>query len=129
MIDKSWMLNPQAIRHAKACIQIIRERKNIKLKLSQPDFFQQLDSCSRNIRSAELLAAHHQLMAMAESYTGESKQPANVVPLTKRKNTAAKMVAQAVDSIETVAFGGKHYPKWQAGKAFHGLYRGQPHYQ
>ena len=109
MIDKSWMLNPQAIRHAKTCIQIIKDRTNEKLKLSQSDFFQKLEECGKSIRSVEFIAAHHQLMTMAES----------------RKS----LTLRAVDSVETVAFGGKHYPKWQAGKAFQGMYRGQPLYQ
>lgn len=131
MIDKSWMLNPQAIRHAKTCIQIIKDRTQQKLKLSQADFFQQLDDCAKKIRSVEFIAAHHQLMAMAEHNTfSDRSNTGTVIPLFGRKAKSTAMpLARAVDSVETVAFAGKHYPKWQAGKSFQGLYRGQPHYQ
>ncbi len=135
MIDKSWMLNPQAIRHAKTCIQIVKERTNQKLKLSQVDFFHQLEEFAKKVRSVEFSAAHHQLMSMADSdipiaATGNNK----VVPLFSKKTKDSKKAKvsvgfKAVDSVETVAVAGKHYPKWQAGKAFQGLYRGQPHYQ
>ena len=130
MIDKSWMLNPQAIRHAKTCIQIIKERTNQKLKLSQTDFFQQLEAFANKVRSVEFIAAHHQLMAMAESSQEADKTSAStVIPLFSRKTKTTSGTFKAVDSVEMVAFGGKHYPKWQAGKAFQGLYRGQPRYQ
>ena len=129
MIDKSWMLNPQAIRHAKTCIQIIKERTNQKLKLSQTDFFHQLDEFANKVKSVEFIAAHHQLMAMAggelaNANTGSGK----VVPLFSKKPKPPATI-KAVDSVETVAIAGKHYPKWQAGKAFQGLFQGQPHYQ
>lgn len=124
MIDKSWMLNPQAIRQAKTCIRIIKERTEKKLTLSQADFFQQLEMYSENFRSAEFTAAHAKLMSMASTsnITGEIIPPRGI---TK----AAFMPAQNLDSVETIIVAGKHYPKWQEGKEFHGLYRGQPHYR
>ena len=127
MLDKSWMLNPQAIRHAKTCIQIIQERKNIKLKLSQTDFFDQLAECSRKIRSAELVAAYHQLMAMAEVNTSGEESDSKIVKLFGGRKPTINI--RPVDSIETVKHDGKHYPKWQAGKAFQGMHLGQPLYQ
>ena len=129
MIDKSWMLNPQAIRHAKTCIQIIKERTNQKLKLSQADFFQRLEHNAKTIRSVEFIAAHHQLMSMADNtQQGGKANAGKVVSLFGKKSQLQATVAKSVESIETVAYGGKHYPKWHDGKIFHGIYRGQPLY-
>lgn len=127
MIDRSWMLNPQAIRHAKQCIQIINERKKVKLKLSQADFFQQLEDSSRQIRSVELLAAYHQLMAMADT-SSSATVDGNAANSRAVKKHTIYAAARPVDSVETIAHKGKHYPKWQAGKAFRGLLGGQPQY-
>jgi hypothetical protein len=54
MADKSWMLNPKAIRHANECIQQIKTHTGQKLKLSQPDFLQQLHMHVERIKSAKL---------------------------------------------------------------------------
>ncbi len=65
MTDKSWMLNPKAIRRAKECIQIIRDLEGVKLKLSHPDFVQQLHQYVESTRSAKLGEAYANLIAMA----------------------------------------------------------------
>ncbi len=127
MNDKSWMLNPQAIRYAKVCIQIIKDRLNIKLKLSQADFFQQLEECGNKIRSFELIAAHHQLMAIAEASGIEViNSDANVVPIFNRN---ANRAPRAVDSVVTKTKEDKTFPNWSQTKAARGVYRGQPTYQ
>ena len=51
MADKSWMLNPKAIRHANECIQIVREVEGVRLKLSQPDFLQRLHEYVESLNS------------------------------------------------------------------------------
>jgi len=108
MVDKSWMLNPQAIRHAKTCIQIVKDRTNQKLKLSQTDFFQQLEDCKNKIHSVEFIAAHHKLMSMAENTALASPDGLGNSAFFRKKASAVTGQIKAVDSVETVACGGRH---------------------
>lgn len=65
MADKSWMLNPKAIRHAKECIAIVKEVSGIKLKLSQPDFLQVIHEQVDATGSRSLSDAYARLIGMA----------------------------------------------------------------
>ena len=65
MVDKSWMLNPKAIRHANDCIQIIKKSQGVRLKLSQPDFLTQLHTYVEDLKDRKLSAAYSLLVAMA----------------------------------------------------------------
>ena len=65
MDDKSWMLNPKAIRRAKECIAIVKKLTGKKLKLSQPDFISLLHDYVDSTGSRELGDAYAQLIAMA----------------------------------------------------------------
>jgi len=65
MKDKSWMLNPKAIRQAKECINLVKELAGVKLKLSQPEFIQLLHEYVESTGSRELGEAYARLIAMA----------------------------------------------------------------
>ena len=65
MTDKSWMLNPLAIRHARECIAIIKKDFDESLKMSDPDFLDQLQAKAGLGVSRELRRAYTQLMADA----------------------------------------------------------------
>lgn len=65
MTDKSWMLNPLAIRHARECIAIIKKDFDETLKMSDPDFLEQLQAKAGLGVSRELRRAYIQLMADA----------------------------------------------------------------
>ncbi len=65
MTDKSWMLNPKAIRQAKKCIQLIKQLDGVKLRLSDPDFLTLLHQYVDSTGSRELSDAYAQLISMA----------------------------------------------------------------
>ena len=67
MVDKSWMLNPTTMRHAKTCIDLIRQETGIKLKLSQPDFLAALRKYVEDINSQALLSAYKALIAKSST--------------------------------------------------------------
>lgn len=125
MADKSWMLNPKAIRHANSCIQIIRDCEGIRLKLSQPDFLSQLHAYVDKIDSRELGDTYANLLGMAG--VGNVMQ--------QLKNPAKMVVAQAVGdnyaqtSEETVSYGEKQFPRYRNGREFKGLVGGVPRYR
>ena len=64
MSDLSWMLRPQAIRVAKQCIRIIEQENGVKLKLSQPDFLEEIHRFVDLDGSAQLTDAYTKLLAM-----------------------------------------------------------------
>ena len=64
-MDRSWMLNPKAIRVAKECIQIVKTELNVKLTLSDPEFMQLLHGYVDVTSSAKLGEAYARLLAMA----------------------------------------------------------------
>lgn len=127
MADKSWMLNPKAIRHANECIQIIKESKGVRLKLSQPDFLQRLHEYVEQINSRQLGDAYAQLLAMAGVGTvlnSLAEEPAQAVVAQ-----AAASGDIASTSEEMVNIGGRHFPRFRNGRELKGLYRGIPRYR
>lgn len=128
MADKSWMLNPKAIRHANECIQIIKEHEGIRLKLSQPDFLQRLHEHVERLNSRKLGDSYAKLLGMAgvgNVLNSLEAEPAHAV------------VAQATGSDdymphtsdEKVMIGNQSFPRFRNGREFQGLYRGVPRYR
>ncbi|MFL0800203.1 MAG: hypothetical protein K6L81_09915 [Agarilytica sp.] len=130
MADKSWMLNPKAIRQAKECIHLIKELAGVKLKLSHPDFVQQLHEFVESTGSAQLGEAYARLISMA----GVGFVVQNLKPRYDADSEFAPMkqavgdVVSMGDSSATVEYSGKMYPKYRSGLEFKGVYRGQPMY-
>ena len=65
MADKSWMLHPLAIRHARECIAIIKRDFDVTLKMSDPDFLEQLHGKVSLAASRDLSRAYALLVADA----------------------------------------------------------------
>ncbi|WP_086929612.1 hypothetical protein [Agarilytica rhodophyticola] len=65
MQDRSWMLNPKAIRQAKQCINLIKSLTGKRVKLSDPDFIQVLHEHVEKTGSRNLRDAYTRLIAMA----------------------------------------------------------------
>ncbi len=130
MADKSWMLNPKAIRHAKECINIIRELTGDKLKLSHPDFVQQLHEYVETTGSIQLGEAYARLIAMAGvGYVLQNLKPKH--EMEEEYVPYRRVVGDTVgldESSSTVEFHGRVYPKYRSGLEFRGVYRGQPRY-
>lgn len=130
MADKAWMLNPKAIRHAKECINIIKELTGDKLKLSHPDFVQLLHEYVETTGSAKLGEAYARLISMAGvGYVMQNLRPkheaeAESVPYQR----AVGDVVSFDESSSTVEYHGRIYPKYRSGLVFRGVYRGQPRY-
>ncbi len=137
-MDKSWMLNPQAIRYAKACIQVVKEELDIKLKLSHPEFLQMLHEYVDMTDSQELGLAYSRLISMAGpgailqglKPSDNSGSERNIVelPIKKQANGEHFTDSAALEEQEMIKLNGKLYSKWRDGKEFRGLYRGQPSY-
>ncbi|VUD67508.1 hypothetical protein TDB9533_03828 [Thalassocella blandensis] len=131
MTDKSWMLNPKAIRCAKECISIIQEERGLRLKLSQPDFLQIIHEILDQTQSRALGDCYAKLISMAgvgfvmQNLKAKNEDNKDVVPMKKAAG-AETMTLQAPHA--TVEHYGKVYPKYRAGLAFKGVYRGQPMY-
>ena len=130
MADKEWMLNPQAIRHAKECINIVKGELGIKLTLSNPNFIYLLHEYVDMLESPDLGTAYAQLVAMAGPGTILADMPDKDEPPTLQKRAAAVGDASAGgDPNETVEVNGRVFPRWNDGKEFKGMYRGQPTYR
>lgn len=65
MADKSWMLNPLAIRHARECIEIIKRDFDLSLRLSDPLFLEALQAKVATGVSRDLGRAYARLVADA----------------------------------------------------------------
>ena len=133
MIDKSWMLNPQAIRHAKYCIEIVKNELGIKLKLSHPEFLRMLHEYAELNDSVHLQEAFDKLIKMAGpgfvyDEDAASSQKSNVHTLPSQRTAGNVALGIEEDSDESIEFHGKVFPKWRDGKSFKGVYRGQPSY-
>lgn len=134
MNDRTWILNPAAIKAAKECINLVKKELGVKLLLSHPEFTLMLHEYVELTDSTELKTAYSRLIAFAGPGTiiktlGEEHQ--NVVPLKSTGTDGA--IADDSDGgnkspEETVTYGSKQYPRWRDGKEFSGLYRGQPNY-
>lgn len=130
MADKSWMLNPKAIRQAKECISLIKELEGIKLKLSHPDFVQLLHQYVESTGSAKLGEAYARLISMAGvGFVVQNLQPkyefeSEAMPLKQAVGSSLNMS----DAGATVEYSGKVYPKYRSGMEFKGVYHGQPMY-
>ncbi len=117
MTDKTWLLSPKAIAAARKCISIIESEEGIKLKLAQPDFLEQLTKQAQDQRSSELEKA----LALLAQYA-----PATIqvnMTTARPRNITSETTNEAF-----VLYHGKHYPRYQDGGEFQGLYRGQPRY-
>ncbi|MFL0811392.1 MAG: hypothetical protein K6L76_13320 [Agarilytica sp.] len=135
MTDKSWMLNPKAIRHAKECIQLVREREGVKLRLSQEDFLPQLHQQVDASGCPELGEAYARLISMAGvGFVIQQLQPKNNQQESLGRGDVQTFRAVGDEDIasfhsaETVEYGGRVYPKFRSGLQFRGVYRGQPTY-
>jgi len=139
-MDRSWMLNPKAIRAAKECIMIVKKELGVKLTLSHPEFMEMLHEYVDLTDSAELGTAYSKLLSMAGvgnvvhnlkprkvvgSNTAEVLEIAAISPEREVRKVVGADLQHDVDFVE---HGGKRYPKWRDGKQFKGIYRGQPTY-
>lgn len=130
MTDKQWMLNPQAIRHAKECMHIIKDELDIKLTLSNPDFIFLLHEYVEMLESQALGTAYAKLIAMAGPGSILANMPSKHEPA--EQHTYMQAVGCDVappDPNEKVTVNGRSFPRWNDGKEFHSLYRGQPTYR
>jgi len=132
MADKSWMLNPKAIRHANECINIVKKHEGLRLKLSQPDFMQQLHAYVEKLEMAELGEHYSHLLAMAG--VGNVLRNLDSIPA---KSVVAMPIAvgdgfahddHAATNDELVNINGHSYDRYRDGLEFKGLYRGSPRY-
>lgn len=130
MTDKSWMLNPKAIRQAKECINIAKELTGAKLKLSDPDFVQVLHEYVETTKSRTLGEAYARLISMA----GVGFVLSNLQPKATAEASGEPMKQAVGDTVSTfeasatIEHFGKIYPKYRSGLEFKGVYRGQPMY-
>lgn len=139
-MDRSWMLNPKAIRAAKECIQIVKRELGVKLTLSHPEFMGMLHEYVELTDSSELGKAYSKLLAMAgvgnvvhslkprKSGNAALEVVALPVDAEERKPAIKKIIGADFQRDEYVEFRGKRYAKYRDGKTFRGMYRGQPHY-
>ncbi len=118
MDDRNWLLNWQAIRHAKECIAIVKDELNIKLKLSHPQFIRLLHEYTEATDSEMLRASFEKLIAYADYDLELDKNKAvaaeNVVSMPL-KSSVKKLKAAAEEDV--MADGKRDGKK---------IYRGQP---
>lgn len=128
MADKSWMLNPKAIRHANECIQIIKEHDGVRLKLSQPDFIQRLHEYVEKVKSRKLGDAYSQLLAMAgvgNILHTLDREPAHAVVAMPMASGDSHIRT----SDEMVNSNGEAFPRFRNGREFKGISHGVPLYR
>lgn len=134
MIDRSWMLNHQAIRTAKDCINLVKDELDIKLTLSHPEFMELLHSYVELTDSQPLAEAYSRLLSMAGvgnviRNIGKSEAPEQkIVPISENMKAQKAVGGEPLLNDEMVEYNGKLYQRWMDGMEFKGLYRGQAHY-
>ena len=136
MADKSWLLNPSAIRVAKKCIENVQNELGVRLKLSHPEFMQMLQEYSELTDSPALAEAYQELLSYVDggaSVTQLKKAAGSdvVQPVRSISNVETvktQTAGPSADASETVLYNGKSYARWRGDKEFKGLYRGQPRY-
>lgn len=135
MSDRSWMIDPLAVRAAKECIQIVKDELDVKLLLSNPDFLHLLGEYVELTESTNLQEAYQRLLAFAGNEKSSSDLNAKAEKVTIFKQAgSAKQTGSAPQSAKTqtdevITYAGKSYPRWRDGKEFSGVYRGQPTYR
>lgn len=131
MADKSWMLNAKAISAAKKCIGLVEQELGIKLKLSNPDFLELLADYAELNESPELIKAVTVLAQYAPANVQKllvDSTSSNIVKLSTKTAVAHQASASVAPSEPMVDYNGKRYARYNEGKEFAGLYRGQPRY-
>ena len=131
--DKSWMLNARAIKAAKSCIEQVENELDIKLKLSHPDFLELLLQFTELTDSEELQLSLEELAKYAPADFQQKFQARINDKLSEEEPESAPQESAPAPNVnnksdETVLYRGKSYSRYQDGKEFKGLYRGQPHY-
>lgn len=151
MSDKSWLLSAAAIKVAKECVKTVEIELGVRLSLAHPDFLQMLndyaemcesEALSRHVgalnRFALTQSAQQQRSSVVQlGATGASRVAATAVSSPAPATAAvAPAPAPAVPpaaaataaASETVIFQGRTFARYQDGRQFKGLYRGQPKY-
>lgn len=113
-MNKTWLLNREALNIAKQSIEIIEKEVGVRLKLADPDFLGLLGDYVGLLESTLLSDAVLKLYQCAG--ISEEFQPFKSENLT---------IASKYDVIQ---FYGKTYPRYQNEKEFKHLYRGHPVY-
>ncbi len=127
-MDKSWMLNPTAINAAKNCILIVQDELGIKLKLSHPQFLDMLKEYVVLTESEALQESYEILISFAgvKAMHFETRAPQRSHVVNTEPQTKAG--AALVGDEEYVVYKGKAYKRFDNGREFKGLYRGQARY-
>lgn len=130
MTDKSWLLNPSAIRAAKACIEVTQQELGVKLKLSHPQFLEMLGEYVDLTESDSLKQAYAELAVFAGIQVSMEPAATKVVemPITHTAAPQTSTPAPTASTDEMVQYKGKSYRRFENGMEFKGLYRGQPRY-
>lgn len=91
------MLNPKTIRHAKECIQLIKDKYGTRLMLSDPNFVQLLHGYVESADSRELGDAYARLISMAGAgfvmQNLEPRESGNVINVPYKKAVASSTVS------------------------------------
>jgi hypothetical protein len=98
MQDRSWMLNPTAIRIAKECRNAVKNELGIKLSLSHPEFMQLLHEYAELTESPVIGEAYSRLLALA----GVGNVVRNLEP-TREQIIAPKKETSFVDLVRNMA--------------------------
>lgn len=130
MSDKDWLLNPSAIKAAKACILIVQGELGIKLTLSHPEFLEMLKDYVELTGSDELESAYHRLVDYAGTSAHHFKAGESITPEPKKTRIRhqANTELTTLEDDDYVVYKGKKYKRFLNGKEFKGLYRGQARY-
>lgn len=133
MHDRTWMINVDAVRIAKKCVQIVRDELGVKLLLSNPDFIHLLSEYAELTESKKLNEALSELLTFANDNVESAALNAKDATVVKLRRESHVVVESAPAPValedETIMLNGKAYQRWRNGKEFKGLYRGQPTYR
>lgn len=130
MSDREWLLSAQAIKAARICIKIVNDQLGVRLTLSHPDFLDLLNEYSELTDSADLMAA----VKVLSNYAGVSERQVTrrsvvtSLALKEKPIILTEAVSATHNANEMISYNGKSYRRFQQGKEFKGLYRGQPRY-
>ena len=133
MTDVSWMLGVKAVAAAKACISVVEHELNVRLRLSHPNFLQQLSEFAALTDSVELKRSIVQLAQYAPRAARATLcgERCDMTAPDDGPLPVAEAFTDADDDLvdEMIVYKGVEYTRYRDGLEFKGLYRGQPIYR
>lgn len=133
MQDRSWAMDSSTLIIARGCIKNIEREFGTKLRLSDPEFLNNIGHYAKKTHSSKTVMMCSKLAretGMSGEWNIEDETPDVEDVKAEVKSNVTPIKPQVdIDPSERVEYRGKQYSRFNdSGKEFKGLYRGQARY-